>query len=136
MVAHGFYRIAILSGHGGNGGTVSAAAQELKHQLSCQIEGFCWWDLAQSEIDAVTEGPCHTIGHAGEAEASCILALDPDAVRILETGYVPGISDDPALGSAEKGWRILEAGAKSLATYLRQMAALPARQPVGSVRAG
>ncbi|MBC7236020.1 MAG: creatininase family protein [Chloroflexi bacterium] len=136
IVAHGFAKIVLLSGHGGNGDTIKAAALELRHRLGCQIDAFCWWDLASAEIDAITEGPCHTIGHAGEAEASCVLALDPEAVRCEKAGWVEGISDDPAIATPEKGQRILEAGAQALAKYLRDMAARPAAPPVGIVRAG
>jgi creatinine amidohydrolase len=135
IAAHGFNKIVILSGHGGNGDTVKAAALELRHRLGKQIDAFCWWDLAASEIDAITIGPCHTIGHAGEAEASCVLALDPEAVRGGEKGWVEGISDDPSIATAEKGQRILDAGAQALAKYLRDMAARPVAPPVGIARA-
>ena len=135
IVADGFDRILILSGHGGNGSTIDAAALELKHQLGRQIVGHCWFSLMQEQIDTVTEGPCHTIGHAGEAEASCVLALDPDAVRRDKKGWVEGISDDPALGTAEKGHKILQAGAEAVADLVRHMAALPGKQVVGIQRA-
>ena len=40
----------------------------------------------------MTEGSCHTIGHAGEAEVSCALALDPEAVRRDKKGWGEGFA--------------------------------------------
>ena len=134
IVAHGFERILILSGHGGNGNIVGAAALELRHRLGCQVLACCWWDLVMEEMDAITEGPCHTIGHAGEAEASCILFTDPESVRRERMLLVEGISDDPSIATAEKGERILQVGVKGLAKYLRQIAAMPGRRIVGVAR--
>ena len=125
IIADGFGRILILNGHGGNSNTVGAAALQLKHTLGRQIQAITWWDLIPGVIDSVREGPCSTIGHAGEAECSCILALTPDSVRKDKLILVDGISDDPALGTAEKGQRILDAAADALADKLREIAALP-----------
>jgi len=135
LTAHGFDRILILSGHGGNENTIAAAALELKHKLGRRIEGFCWFSLCQPQIDAATVGPCHTIGHAGEAEGSCILALSPNSFRRGKARWVEGISDDPSTATAEKGRQILAAGVETLADYLRAMAAAPGRKPVGITKA-
>ena len=135
LVTHGFERILILSGHGGNSDTIRAAALEMTHQLERQINACCWFELCQEGIDAVTEGPCHTIGHAGEAEASCVLAVDPGAVRGDKLRLVEGITDDPSLGTAAKGEGILQAGADAVAELVRDMAAKPGRKIVGIERA-
>lgn len=134
IAAQGFERILILSGHGGNGDTIRAAALELKHTLGMQVEACSWFDLMQEEIDAICEGPCHTIGHAGEAETSAILALAPESVHEKEYELVENISDAYP-GSAEKGERILQAGAKAVAALLRDMATRPGKKVVGIQRA-
>jgi len=131
LATHGFDRILILSGHGGNENTIAAAALELTHKLGRRVDGFCWFSLCQPQIDAATEGPCHTIGHAGEAEGSCILALSPESFRKEKARWVQGISDDPSTATAEKGRKILAAGVETLAEYVRKMAAEPGRKPVG-----
>ena len=134
VVDDGFDRILILSGHGGNGDTVRAAALQIRHQLGRQVEACCWWDLCPQEISDIREGPCPTIGHAGESEASTILHLRPDLVRRDQMRWVEGTSDDPSLGTAAKGARILEAGVAALAEKVRQMASKPGTRPQTIVR--
>jgi creatinine amidohydrolase len=132
VVAHGFDRILLLNGHGGNTGTASAAALELKFRLGRQIQASNWWDLTLSVFSEVCEGPVtETIGHAGEAEASCILAISPESVRRDRLQVVPGVTDTPARATAEKGQRILAAGAAAVAKLLDEMAARPGRELVG-----
>jgi creatinine amidohydrolase len=132
VVQHGFDRILLLNGHGGNMSTISAAALELKFRLVRQIQAANWWELILDVFGEVCEGPVtETIGHAGESETSCILALTPESVRRDRLKLVPGITDDPARGSAAKGQRILQAGAGALARLLDEMAARPGREVVG-----
>jgi len=132
IVQHGFDRILILNGHGGNMGTVDAAALELKCRLVRQIRAVNWWELIIPVFGAVCDGPVtKTIGHAGEAEASCVLALTPKSVRRDRMQLVPGITDNPVLATAEKGKRILDAGAAAVAQLLEEMAASPGREVVG-----
>ena len=131
IAAHGFERILILSGHGGNGDTIRATALELKHELKQQVDAFCWFDPVQDKIDAITDGPCHTIGHAGEAETSAILYTAPCLVRTERYALVADISDEPSLGTAEKGRLILEAGVEALMKAVTHMAAQPGRRVVG-----
>ncbi|MEA3406609.1 MAG: creatininase family protein [Chloroflexota bacterium] len=130
IAAQGFERILILSGHGGNDNTIRAAALELKHTLNMQIEACCWFGPVQEKIDAICEGPCHTIGHAGEAETSAILALAPESVHEEKYELVKNISDAYS-ASADKGERILRAGAEAVAELLRDMAARPGKKVVG-----
>ncbi|MCD6518588.1 MAG: creatininase family protein [Anaerolineae bacterium] len=135
IVAHGFERILILSGHGGNGSTIRAAALELKFRLKRQITACSWFDLIPPEVfKAVNEGPSVNIGHAGEAETSTILVISPELVRKEKYQLVDGITDNPALATAEKGERILQAGIEGVAELLRSMAALPGQQVVGIAR--
>lgn len=132
VVQHGFERILLLNGHGGNASTVNAAAMELRFRLVRQIQAANWWDLALSVFGEVCEGPAkESIGHAGEAETSCILALTPESVRRDRLVVVPGVTDSPARGTVAKGQRILQAGATALAGMLDQMAAKPGREVVG-----
>lgn len=131
LVAHGFERILILSGHGGNGSTINAAALELRHRLDRLIQALCWFDLVPQAMEEVRRGPAVGIGHSGELETSTILALTPESVRQDKLRVVPGITDDPSLASAAKGEHILQAAAEAVARLLREMAASPGRGMVG-----
>lgn len=131
IAAHGFDRILILSGHGGNQDTIGAAALELRHELGRQIEANCWFYYVSDLISETREGPVETIGHAGESEASAIMMLAPELVRRDRMKVVPGISDDPSLGTLEKGRIILDGAAEAVAERLRHLASLPGRKVVG-----
>lgn len=132
VVQHGFDRVLLLNGHGGNMATVGAAALELKFRLVRQIQAANWWELIPHVFGEVCAGPVTgTIGHAGESETSCILALTPESVRRERLKLVPGITDDPARGTAAKGQRILDAGAAAVAQLVDEMAARPGREVVG-----
>ncbi|MHB1296231.1 MAG: creatininase family protein [Anaerolineae bacterium] len=125
LTSQGFERVLLLSGHGGNRDTLSAAAQELRHRQDCAIRAACWFDLVPEALEAVREGPTVGIGHAGEMETSAMLALAPEMVRRDALRLVQGITDDPSLGGAEKGERLLSAAVEALTAYLRGMAAAP-----------
>ena len=131
IVAHGFERILILSGHGGNGSTIAAAALELRHSLGRQIRAHSWFDLVPDVIRRTREGPCPNIGHAGEMETSCILTLAPESVRQDKYALVEGITDQPSRGTAAKGVVVLSAAAEAVADLLRRMANQSGRDIVG-----
>lgn len=125
IIAHGFERILILSGHGGNASTIGAAALELKYQLDREIRAMSWWDPIPDVFEAVREGPNVGIGHSGEMETSTILFLSPTSVRREHYRLVSGITDDPSLASAAKGERVLNAAAEAIAKLLKEMASAP-----------
>ena len=135
VVAHGFERILIVNGHGGNSQALGAAALELRHRLDRQIRTITWFDLVHPTMDAVREGPGHEIGHSGELETSAMLYLDPEAVRVGLYALVDGITDDPAPATAEKGRRLMEDAAQAVVAALRSIAAAPGRNIVGIERA-
>ncbi len=131
LIAEGFERILILSGHGGNAQTIGAAAQEMKYILNREIRGCCWFDLIPETLRLVPQGPTKNIGHSGEAETSAILLLSPELVRQDKLELVDGITDDPIRGTAAKGQRILDDAVDALVRYLREMAAAPGRGAAG-----
>ena len=132
VAQHGFERILILNGHGGNMETVGAAALELKFRLTRNVRAVSWWQLVHEVFGEICEGPVtETIGHAGESEASCMLALAPGSVHRDRMRVVPGVTDDPVRASEAKGRRILDAGAAAVARFLDEMAASRGREVVG-----
>nr|AYA93379.1 putative creatininase [uncultured bacterium pG7] len=131
ITAHGFERILILSGHGGNSSTIGAAALELKYRLNREIRAMCWWDLVPEIFEAVREGPKVGIGHSGEMETSTILFLSPESVRRERYKLVSGITDDPSLATETKGEKVLNAAAEAIAKLLKELAAAPGQKVSG-----
>ena len=138
---HGFRKILIVNGHGGNTGPLAGTAQRLTSAghpvLSCGLG-----DLAGDELDSIFERRVKGGGHACEIETSAMLHLHPESVEmskavdhmdltsqaLTEAGVtVPSVfaPDDPGvrgyatLATAEKGRRFVELAAKRLADTIR-----------------
>jgi creatinine amidohydrolase len=141
---HGFGRILLLNGHGGN----EAALRVIVDQLSPAFEGVVacanYWHLAALEFAEILERQ-PGVQHACEAETSMVLALRPELVdptRFAEASFAEGkgpggaayrwrsfaartasgVIGDPTAASAEKGERLLGAAAAALADLLRNQA--------------
>jgi creatinine amidohydrolase len=127
---HGFRRILILNGHGGNTASIQAALAEALNELhGLEVRLGIWW--REPEVKAVMEEafPGEPGGHASASETSMVLAIRPDVVRLDRADYSPGapmpsfltrqvfmehfphgvIGSDPRRASAEVGERALAA---------------------------
>jgi creatinine amidohydrolase len=141
---HGFGRVLLLNGHGGN----EAGLRVIVDQLSPAFEGLVacasYWHLAALQFAEILERQ-PGVQHACEAETSMVLALRPELVdrtRFAEASFAEGKSPggaayrwrsfaartasgvigDPTVASAEKGERLLEAAAAALADLLQNEA--------------
>jgi creatinine amidohydrolase len=142
---HGFRRIFVLNGHGGNISALDTIITELTIELELPIAGGTYWYIAADSIRGILEKQTQLL-HACEAETSIMQALEPDLVKPLDDtmfgAHVPGMSAiagvNPAvfrwqhlktrsaigiLGEAraatpEKGRRLLDAIAKDVAAAL------------------
>jgi creatinine amidohydrolase len=151
LLQGGFRRLLILNGHGGNTPALEVAVEELYATTGATIALTSYWTLAATEIAALRESEPGGICHACELETSCLLALDPAAVRserlekaiprgpgggilcdlVAESDLGPvfhardaspsGVLGDPTLASAEKGRRFLEAIVGRVAALLVDM---------------
>lgn len=148
--AHGFRRMIIVNGHGGNAGIVAVAATNL---AACGIRAaaLSWWDLLRDDLAALAPRDGGHIGHAGQTETSVQLALQPERVALDEAtgemgadlvaatagefwgiGYAPpdplreaphGIYGDPTAATADIGAETLRLAADRLAAFARAFAA-------------
>lgn len=83
LAKHGFKRIVLLNGHGGNTSFVAVAVTELHQELhDVQILAFDWWIFIPREMGrpiGMEEGI-----HANKMETSCMLAVIPHLVNMDE----------------------------------------------------
>lgn len=143
LVAHGFGRLLIVNGHGGNMSPLAVATRELSVELAFPVGAATPWLLASEELTTVFES-ARGVNHACEGEASLMLAIAPDLVRpnrfddayasstagvsvprgfarafsYAEQAPVSGVQGDPRSATAEKGRQFLEIQARAVAALI------------------
>jgi creatinine amidohydrolase len=107
LVRHGFQRIVLVNGHGGNASLTSLIATELghRHEARARIAGLTYFHLAAPAIDALRLSRTGGTGHACEVETALMQHLHPDLVldarrqaHYPDTG-TPYLSTDLTRGS-------------------------------------
>ena len=145
FIDHGFRRILLINGHGGNDVPARQALFELRQRNRSRSEllllSATYWQLADP-LAGGNEFQQSEMGHAGEWETSMILALDPSLVRDhesvsdIEPGNpflpaarawtMPDRSRDghvgvPSAANADKGEQLFEAFARGVADLIRRI---------------
>jgi len=143
IARHGFRRIMLLNGHGGNVTALNVIAGELARELDRPVATATYWLLAESArrfAEILDEQ--RNVQHACEAETSMLLALAPElvdveAARVVEGSAATvveasgayryrsfadlsssGVLGAPGAASAHKGERLLEAAGEAVAEVL------------------
>ena len=140
---HGFPRIMLVNGHGGNVSALGVIAAELEQQLTAQVGSATYWHLKEV-IETFPAILSHqkNVRHAGEAETSMLLALHPELVDTQAMTAIAGGEADivaadgsyryrsfadltqmgvigyPAAASAAKGEQLLDTAAGALANVV------------------
>lgn len=124
-----FSRVVIVNGHGGNRGWLGALALV----EGCPVVNY--WELVEpSLLRDLFPVDLGSIGHAGQAETSAMLAVALGLVRTGPTAFEPirrandpfllpdmgasGVLGDPSAASADAGERFLTAACRGLAELL------------------
>jgi creatinine amidohydrolase len=149
---HGFRRVLLLNGHGGNVAALRVLVDELR-RLDMRLATATYWQIDPVAIADILERQSG-VQHACEAETSMVMALRPElvdesqleAAKHVEASQAAGQAQavhspmkfeertpsgaigDPTAASAEKGEKLLEAAATAVAGVLAndELWALPA----------
>lgn len=83
MMAHGFSKFFVLNGHGGNNEPNGVALRKLKAEHpSATFAHSGYFALIKQEVAQILTGPLKEMRHACEAEASLMLHVRPEWVRV------------------------------------------------------
>ncbi|MEZ6126406.1 MAG: creatininase family protein [Planctomycetaceae bacterium] len=147
FITHGFRRIVVINGHGGNDVPGRQATFELRQKYRSRRDLLLlfatYWNLA-GPVTHISGLHQNEMGHAGEWETSMILRLRPELVKnhqqVAEVPFgnpflpahrawtmpdrsVPGHVGAPALATAEKGEQLLKVFADGLVEFLHRVLA-------------
>jgi creatinine amidohydrolase len=78
---HGFRRIVLLNGHGGNRSSLEVLGQELFVELGLTVNTLAYWDLVPDLVKSLKKTKSSGMGHSGELETSLMLHLAPGLVH-------------------------------------------------------
>ena len=84
VIAHGFRRVVIVNGHGGNANIVGVIATTLGERFygKARIAALTYFQLAREEIAEMRESRTGGMGHACEFETALMMHIHPDLVSI------------------------------------------------------
>ena len=144
ITRHGFRHILISNSHGGNMIAMQQICDELSSQVDAVLIGATYVTEAGEELSKHLQDQPMMM-HAGEAETSMMLACEPDLVDTANLATIAdgmdsggflkagkagyrwrpfahvtgnGMAGNPARASAEKGEKMIEAGADALAALI------------------
>jgi creatinine amidohydrolase len=108
---HGFERIFVLNGHGGNIAALETIITELTVELQLPLAGGTYWQIAAKSIKDILEHQ-DAVLHACEAETSMLQALSPETVLPLDASLkatlIPGLSAIDGVNPGIYRWQQLQ----------------------------
>ncbi|WP_254528662.1 creatininase family protein [Natrinema gelatinilyticum] len=140
LVHHGFDRVVVVNGHGGNVDALREVGGRLTRDSDAYVVPFTWFDCVGEHAAEM--------GHGGPLETALLRHLEPESIREdrideARAGAAEGWGDwtsgvnlaydsaeftengvvgDPSGGDAERGNELLELAADSLARLLEAVA--------------
>ncbi|MCU4181345.1 creatininase family protein [Bosea sp. BH3] len=141
---HGFHRVLIVNGHGGNIAALTAFLPDFARETRLHVEATTYFLLAQDALGPLLEDQ-KGVQHACEVETSMMMVLAPGCVREARLGEAFGMLDgapgrptvsrhrsfrdmtesgvigDARRATLEKGKACLDACAQALAGLMREM---------------
>ncbi|MDZ7731577.1 MAG: creatininase family protein [Natrialbaceae archaeon] len=140
LASHGFDRIVVVNGHGGNVDALEEVTAEVTRAGICDAVTFTWFDAIGDERA--------DLGHGGPIETAMLQSVDPTLIREdrIEAAHTEGAErwgtwvggtniahdtrefsesgavGDPAMGDADRGAALLETAAEALVEVLTAVA--------------
>ena len=117
LVRHGFRRICLLNGHGGNIAPLTVIVSELTVELHVPLVTLCYFEMAPEAMREILEHQTSTL-HACESETSMMMATEPGLVRRDRLAEAVGPDNDRPEIEAIVGprifrWQALNARARN-----------------------
>jgi creatinine amidohydrolase len=82
MARHGFRRLLIVNGHGGNRAVLAGTVQSLGLEAPVCVATLDYWTLAADAVAELRDSAPGGMAHACEFETSLMLHLRPESVRM------------------------------------------------------
>jgi len=101
IARHGFKRVLIVNGHGGNIAALAAFLPDIAREIGLDLRVTTYFEQARAALAEVLEDQ-EGVHHACEAETSMMMVAAPDSVRRekLAEAYGPAHSSAPPAGIA------------------------------------
>jgi creatinine amidohydrolase len=155
VARHGFRRVLILNGHGGNVAILGATALRISEELGLFVGTVSYWHLIGPALREIGTSELGGMGHACEMETSLQLHLRPELVSMADartdmprplTSFsgidfrdpgplaialdfrrdsTEGVMGDPSVATSEKGAAIAEAVLVELGRVIAAFASAP-----------
>jgi len=127
FISHGFKRLIILNGHGGNDVPGKQAVFEMRQKHRTRSDLLLlfatYWNLVPDPASAHPDLKQQVMGHACEWETSMMLRFTPASRGwITKDRSAPGHIGWPHLASAEKGEHLFNAFAADVVSLLERVA--------------
>lgn len=111
LIRHGFKKIYILNGHGGNTAPLDVIVTELTVEFKIPLAYSTYWTVAEKTIAKLLDRQ-KALLHACEAETSMIMALHPELVDAemlsqVQGVYIPGQNSIEGVNPGVYRWRQL-----------------------------
>ena len=143
LARHGFSKVLISNSHGGNILATQMASERLSPELGMMIVATTYVSEAREAFETILEDQPH-IMHACEGETSMLMEIEPELVdtsdlaslatergkgataagkgsyrwRSYTSATANGVSGNPTRATAQKGAKLLEAAAQSIAELI------------------